>query len=149
MKVVLRAEVASLGRRGDICEVADGYAQNYLIPRGLAIRATRGSEREAESMRRRRELADAAVLSQAREMAERLAGKTIRVVARAGEAGRLYGSVNAANLVAAIGEQENVVLEAAMLEVPEAIKQVGTYAIPVRPHEEVTTEVTVEVVADS
>ena len=83
MKVVLRAEVPSLGRRGDICDVADGYAQNYLIPRGLAIRATRGSEREAEAMRRRRELADAAVLSQAREMAERLTGSTIRVVARA------------------------------------------------------------------
>lgn len=147
--MVLRVEVASLGRRGDICDVADGYAQNYLIPRGLAIRATRGSEREAEAMRRRRELADAAVLSQAQEMADRLAGKTIRVVARAGEAGRLYGSVNAVNLAAAIGEQENVVLEPAMLEIPEAIKQVGTYTIPVKPHEEVAAEVNVEVVADS
>ena len=147
--MVLRAEVASLGRRGDICDVADGYAQNYLIPRGLAIRATRGSEREAEAMRRRRGLADAAILSQAREMAERLAGRTIRVVARAGDAGRLYGSVTAVSLAAAIAEQENVVLEPAMLDITEAIKQVGTYTIPVKPHEEVATEVTVEVVADS
>lgn len=149
MRVVLRAEVASLGRRGDICDVADGYAQNYLIPRGLAIRATSGSEREAESMRRRRELADAAVLAQAQEMAERLAGRSIRVVARAGEAGRLYGSVNAANLAAALAEQERVVLDPEMLDVPEAIKQVGSYVIPVRPHPQVATEVTVEVVADS
>lgn len=149
MKVVLREEVASLGRRGDVCDVADGYAQNYLIPRGLAIRATKGSEREAETMRRRRELADAAILSQAREMAARLAGSTIRLVARAGEGGRLYGSVNAMNLAAAIGEQENVVLDPAMLDVPEPIKQVGTYTVPVQPHPEVVAEVAVEVVADA
>ncbi|MDE0654532.1 MAG: 50S ribosomal protein L9 [bacterium] len=148
MKVVLRDEVPSLGRRGDICDVADGYAQNYLIPKGLAIRATRGSEREAEAMRRRREIADAAVLSEAREMAERLAGSSIRVVARAGEGGRLYGSVNAVNLAAAIAEQERVVLEPDMIAVAEPIKDLGSYVIPVKPHPEVAAEVTVEVVAD-
>lgn len=147
MKVVLRDEVPSLGRRGDICDVADGYAQNYLIPKGLAIRATRGSEREAEAMRRRREIADAAVLSEARKMAERLAGSSIRVVARAGEGGRLYGSVNAMNLAAAIAEQERVVLEPDMLDVSEPIKEVGTYTIAVKPHPEVAAEVAVEVVA--
>ncbi|MDE0195692.1 MAG: 50S ribosomal protein L9 [bacterium] len=148
MKVVLRDEVPSLGRRGDICEVADGYAQNYLIPKGLAIRATRGSEREADAMRRRREIADAAVLSEAQEMAERLAGCNIRVVARAGEAGRLYGSVNAANLAAAIAEQERVVLDPEMLEIPEPIKEVGSYVVPVKPHPEVAAEVNVEVIAE-
>ncbi len=149
MKVVLRDEVPSLGRRGDICEVADGYAQNYLIPKGLAIRATRGSEREAEAMRRRRELADAAVLSEAQKMAERLAGCSIRVVARASEAGRLYGSVNALNLAAAIAEQERVVLEPEMLEIPEPIKEVGSYAVPVKPHPAVAAEVNVEVIAET
>jgi len=148
VKVVLRDEVPSLGRRGDICEVADGYAQNYLIPKGLAIRATRGSEREADAMRRRREIADAAVLSEAQEMAERLAGCNIRVVARAGEAGRLYGSVNAANLAAAIAEQERVVLDPEMLEIPEPIKEVGSYVVPVKPHPEVAAEVNVEVIAE-
>lgn len=147
MKVVLRAEVPALGRRGDICDVADGYAQNYLIPQGLATRATRGTEREAKAMRRRREIADMAVLSEARETAERLAGCNIRVVARAGEAGRLYGSVNAANLAAAIAEQERVVLEPEMLEVAEPIKEVGTYTIAVKPHPEVAATVAVEVVA--
>ena len=149
MKVVLRVEVASLGRRGDICDVADGYAQNYLIPRGLAMRATRGSASEAEAMRRRRELADAAVLGQAREMVERLAGKSIRIVARAGETGRLFGSVNAANLAAAIEEQERVVLDPTMLDLAEPIKQVGTHTVPVSPHADVTGDVTVEVVAAS
>ena len=147
MKIVLRAEVPSLGRRGDVCDVADGYAQNYLIPRGLAMQATRGSARQAEAMRRSRELADAAILSQAQEMAERLAGRSIRVVARAGEAGRLYGSVNAVNLAAAIAEQERVVLDPEMLGIPEPIKQIGTYAVPVTPHPGVVAEVTVEVVA--
>lgn len=147
MKVVLRDEVPSLGRRGDICDVADGYAQNYLIPQGLAIRVTRGSERQAEAMRRRRRIADAAVLSRAQEMADRLAACSIRVVARAGEAGRLYGSVNAVNLAAAIAEQERVVLEPDMLEVPEPIKEVGTYTIAVKPHPEVAAQVAVEVVA--
>ena len=149
MKVVLRDEVPSLGRRGDICEVADGYAQNYLIPKGLAIRATRGSAREAEAMRRRREIADAAVLSEAREMAERLAGCNIRVVARAGEAGRLYGSVNAVNLAAAIAEQERVVLQPEMLEIAEPIKELGSYVVPVKPHPEVAAEVSVEVIAET
>ena len=149
MRVVLRDEVPSLGRRGDICEVADGYAQNYLIPKGLAIRANRGSEREAEAMRRRREIADAAVLSEAREMAERLAGCNIRVVARAGEAGRLYGSVNAVNLAAAIAEQERVVLQPEMLEIPEPIKEIGSYVVPVKPHPEVDAEVNVEVIAET
>jgi len=147
VKVVLRDEVPSLGRRGDVCDVADGYAQNFLIPRGLAIRATRGSERQAAAMRRRREIADAAVLSEAREMADRLAGSSIRVVARAGAAGRLYGSVNAVNLSAAIAEQVRVVLAPEMLELPEPIKEVGTYTVAVRPHPEVATGVTVEVVA--
>ncbi len=147
MKVVLRDEVPSLGRRGDVCDVADGYAQNFLIPRGLAIRATRGSERQAAAMRRRREIADAAVLSEAREMADRLAGSSIRVVARAGEAGRLYGSVNALNLSAAIAEQQRVVLAPELLELAEPIKEVGTYTVAVRPHPEVAAEVTVEVVA--
>ena len=149
MKVVLRTEVATLGRRGDICDVADGYAQNYLIPRGLAMRATRGSTREAEVMRRRRELADAAVLGQAREMAERLAGRSIRIVARAGETGRLFGSVNAGSLAAAIGEQERVVLDPDMLDLPESLKQVGTYTVRVTPHPDVATDVTVEVIAAS
>ena len=80
-------------------------------------------------------------------MAERLAGASIRVEARAGEAGRLYGSVNAVNLAAAIAEQQRVTLTAEMLDVPEPIKEVGTYAVPVTPHPEVVTEVTVEVVA--
>ena len=149
VKVVLRTEVATLGRRGDICDVADGYAQNYLIPRGLAMRATRGSTREAEVMRRRRELADAAVLGQAREMAERLAGRSIRIVARAGETGRLFGSVNAGSLAAAIGEQERVVLDPDMLDLPESLKQVGTYTVRVTPHPDVATDVTVEVIAAS
>ena len=149
MKVVLRTEVATLGRRGDICDVADGYAQNYLIPRGLAMRATRGSTREAEAMRRRRELADAAVLGQAQEMAERLAGRSIRIVARAGETGRLFGSVNAGSLAAAIGEQERVVLDPDMLDLPESLKQVGTYTVRVIPHPGVASDVTVEVIAAS
>ena len=149
MKVVLRTEVEALGRRGDVCDVADGYAQNYLIPRGLAMRATRGSTREAEAMRRRRELADAAVVGQAQEMAKRLAGRSIRIVARAGETGRLFGSVNAASLVAAIGEQERVVLDPEMLDLPEALKEVGTYTVRVTPHPEVAAEVTVEVIAAS
>ena len=100
-------------------------------------------------MRRRRELADAAVVGQAQEMAKRLAGRSIRIVARAGETGRLFGSVNAASLVAAIGEQERVVLDPEMLDLPEALKEVGTYTVRVTPHPEVAAEVTVEVIAAS
>ena len=147
MKVVLRTTVPTLGRRGDICEVADGYAQNYLIPRKLATQANKGSLRQAEAMRRARELQDARRLEEVREMAGRLEQCTVAISARASEAGRLFGSVNAAALVAAISEQTKVALPPSVVNLPEPIKQIGAHSVQLSIHEEVSVTLTVEVAA--
>ncbi len=147
MKVVLRAEVGQLGRRGDICDVADGYAQNYLIPKGLAIKANSGSMRAAESMRRARELQDIRRTEEAREMAARLGDRAITISARASEAGRLFGSVSAQILCTAIAEQTRVKLDTAVLNLSEPIKQTGTHTVRAILHPEVSVDVTVEVSA--
>jgi len=104
MKVVLRADVEGLGHRGDVVEVADGHGRNLLIPRGLALKATPGAERQAETMRRSRDLRDAADRSVAEEMATRLVNNPVTIAARAGEGGKLFGSVTGADIVRAIEE---------------------------------------------
>ena len=147
MKVVLLTSVQPLGRKGDICDVADGYAQNYLIPKGLAVKANKGSIAEASAMKRSRELQDRRRLEEAREMAERLTGKNILISARASEAGRLFGSVNASVLSTAIEEQVNTTLPAGVFELAEPIKEVGVHTVHASLHEGVSVDISVEVVA--
>ena len=147
MKIVLLSSVQPLGRKGDICEVADGYAQNYLIPKGLAVKANKGSIAEASAMKRARELQDRRRLEEAREMSERLTGKNIVISARASEAGRLFGSVNASALAAAVEEQTKVALPVSVFELAEPIKELGVHTVRARLHEEVSVDVSVEVTA--
>ena len=88
MKVILRADVDGVGKKGDVVEVADGHGRNLLIPKGLALKATAGAERQAAGMRRSRELRDAADRAVAEEMASRLVNTPITIAARAGEGGK-------------------------------------------------------------
>src|SRR5206468_6324494 len=96
VKVILRADVASVGKKGDIIDVADGYGRNYLVPKGLAFKATPGSVQQAASMRRSRDLRDAKDRDAAAEIATRLVPAVITVKAKAGAGGKLFGSVTAA-----------------------------------------------------
>lgn len=146
MKVVLRDNVASLGKKGDVVEVADGYARNFLIPAGKAFKSSPGAERQAERMRESRELKDAKELAEAQEIAARLVSAPIRIEARAGAEGRLFGSVTVADIVSAVAEQANVMLERKALE-SEGIKQLGSHTVTARPHPEVEFPLTVEVLA--
>jgi large subunit ribosomal protein L9 len=93
VKIVLREDVDSLGRKGDLLDVADGYARNFLVPRGLAMKATKGVVKQAESMRRSRVARDERDRGSADELAARLTSARIEVLARSGEGGRLFGSV--------------------------------------------------------
>ena len=102
MKIVLREDVDTLGRKGDLVEVADGYARNYLVPRGLAMKATKGVVAQAESMRRNREAREVRDRTAAEELAGRLNAAPLTVGARAGEGGKLFGSVTTADIVAAV-----------------------------------------------
>jgi large subunit ribosomal protein L9 len=146
-KVVLRGDVDGVGKRGDIVEVSAGYARNFLMPRGLAFPATPGTERQAEAMRRRRMLKDAKDREAAQEIAKLLVSTPVKVSARAGEGGKLFGSITAAEIVAAVEKQTGVVLERKTVRLDEHIKSVGSHQVAVRLHAEVEFPITVEVSA--
>jgi large subunit ribosomal protein L9 len=148
MKIVLREDVETLGRKGDLLEVADGYARNYLVPRGLAIVATKGVVQQSEAMRRNRQIKDVRDREAAQEVATRLAGSPIEVKARAGEGGKLFGSVTAADIVAAVSARAGVDLDRRKLDLDEPLKALGTAEVPVQLHPDVTATITVEVIAE-
>lgn len=148
MKVVLRADVDGLGRRGDVCDVADGYARNYLVPRGLALKSSPGAESQAAAMRRAAVARAAADRQDAVELAERLAEKVVTVAAKAAASGHLYGSVGPADIAEALQSQSGITVDrqAFLLEAP--IKEIGTHPVTCQLHPEVELAVTVEVVGD-
>jgi large subunit ribosomal protein L9 len=147
VKVILRADIDNLGKRGDICDVSDGFARNYLLPKHLAIVATDGAVSQAAAMRRARDLRDAHDRSAAEEVARTLVPKVITIRAKAGTEGRLFGSVTSADVVEAVSEQTGVELDRRKLLLSDPIKSLGTHSVAVRLHSEVEFPVTVEVVA--
>jgi large subunit ribosomal protein L9 len=147
VKVILRSDLANLGKRGDICEVSDGYARNYLLPKGLAIVATDGAVSQASAMRRARDLRDAHDRSAAEEVARALVPKVITVTAKAGAEGRLFGSVTAQDIVDAVSAQTGVELDRRKLLLHEPIKSLGTHSVSVRLHSDVEFPINVDVTA--
>lgn len=147
MKLVLRADVSGLGKRGDILDVADGHARNYLIPGGQAIPATPKIEEQAKAMRRSRDVKDARDREGAETVARKLVPMVIKIPARAGAEGRLFGSVTNQDVVTAVQEQAGVVLDRRRLVSGEVIRSIGTHEVGVRLHPEVEFRITVEVVA--
>lgn len=147
MELILRDDVAGLGHRGDIVEVADGYARNYLVPKGFALPATPGIEAQAEAMRRTRQLKDAAEREAAEEIAARLVAFPVTVAAKAGDEGRLFGSVTTADIATAIAEQAGIEIDRRTLVLAEPIKSLGTHSVQVKLHADVEFPVTVEVTA--
>jgi len=146
MRIVLRSDVPNLGKRGDICDVADGYARNFLLPKGHAIPANSGIAQQAATMRKARETKDAHDRQVAEGVARSLVQLVIRVPMRAGPEGRLFGSVTTANIADAISEQASVDIDRHRIQLEEPIKTLGTHEVPVRLHSEVEFPVTVEVV---
>ncbi|MHB1584391.1 MAG: 50S ribosomal protein L9 [Acidimicrobiales bacterium] len=147
MKVLLRRDVDGLGKRGDIVEVAGGFARNFLFPEGVALVATPGVDAQATAMRRARDLREAKDRQAAEAQATVLAGAQLRIEARAGSAGRLFGSVGAADIAQAALAQKGVELDRRHVVLDEPIKAVGTYEVPVQLFADVATVLTVEVAA--
>jgi large subunit ribosomal protein L9 len=145
VKIVLRADVDNLGNKGDLVDVAPGYARNYLVPKGLAIAASAGVTRQAEAMRRSRQVRDRREKEGAEATARQLAAKRIEIKARSGEGGRLFGSVTSTDIAEAVEAQTGVKLDRRKLHL-EPIKTLGTHEVPVRLHGEVEVPVTIEVV---
>jgi len=148
MKIVLRSDVPSLGHKGDLLEVADGYARNFLVPRGLAIAATKGVVKQAEAMQRARAVRDVRERQGAQATAQQLTAKRVTITARAGEGGRLFGSVTASDIADAVAAQTAIELDRRKLHLEEPIKSLGVHELSIRLHPEVEATLTVEVVAD-
>jgi large subunit ribosomal protein L9 len=148
MKVVLRDDVENVGRKGDLIEVTDGFARNYLVPRGLAMKATKGVVQQAEAMRRNREARDAREREAAQALADQLAGQRIELRARAGEGGRLFGSVTSADVVDAVRTQTGVALDRRKTQLADPLKELGPVEIPVKLHTDVELTLTVDVVPE-
>jgi large subunit ribosomal protein L9 len=147
VRVVLRADVQAVGKRGDIVEVADGYARNLLLPTGQAMIATPGVVSQAGAMRRSRDMRDAKDREGSEAIARRLVPIVIRIEARSGSEGRLFGSVTTSDIVEAVKSQANVELDTRKLLSDEPIRTLGTHEVGVRLHPEVEFRLTIEVVA--
>jgi large subunit ribosomal protein L9 len=151
MKLILTAEVDPLGTAGETVEVKDGYGRNYLLPRGLAIVASRGAERQAEEIRRAREVKTVRGLDHAKELQTALEalGPVTLKGRTAGDTGKLFGSVTPADVVNAIKEAGGPNLDKRIVHLPKAhIKSVGTHSVSVRLHPEVNVPVSLSVEAE-
>ena len=147
MRVLLRDDVDGVGKRGDLVEVAGGFARNFLFPTGRALKATDGMAGQAASMRRARDLRVAKDREAAESVASALGGRTLIITARAGSEGRLFGSVTAQDLADAVQQQTGAVVDRRRIHLAEPIKSVGVHTVSVHLHEDVDCELTVEVVA--
>jgi large subunit ribosomal protein L9 len=148
MKVLLRSDIDGVGKRGDIIEVAKGFARNHLLPAGKAVPATNGIERQAQAMRRSRDLRDARDRESSETVARALVGTAITITARA-SGDRLFGSVSAADVVRHVREQTGAVIDRSDLVLHEPIKTVGDHTVPVELVGGVVFELTVRVVAQA
>ncbi len=146
MQVILRTDVDGLGKRGDIVDVAAGHARNFLLPKGHAIKATKGAIEQASRMRASRDAKDAEAREAASAIASTLVPKVITVTAKAGTEGKLFGSVTAADIVEAVRAQTDIELDRKDVEV-EAIKTVGEHQVTASLHPEVSFPIRIEVVA--
>lgn len=146
MKVVLTQEVRRLGAPGDVVEVADGYARNFLIPRKFAIAATRGALKQVDTIRRTRELREVRNVEQAQDIAKKLASLSVRVSAKAGDGGRLFGQVTPAQVAQAITKAGGPKIDRKRLQFEAPIKSLGAHTVHLRLHADVDAPFTVDVI---
>ena len=146
MKVILRSDLDGLGKRGDIVEVAEGHARNFLLPKGHAITASDGAVEQAGRMRKARDQRDSSARDAATQIASKLVPKVIMVTAKAGPEGKLFGSVTSADIVDAVKEQTDIELDRRQLEV-ELIKTTGQHTVTASLHADVSFPITIDVVA--
>ena len=149
MKLILTQEVGGLGSAGDIVEVKDGYGRNFLIPRGFAIRWTKGGERTVESIRKARSSREVRDLDHAQEIKARLEGTTVNLPVRAGEGGRLFGAVTVNDIAGAINSAAGGkdAIDKRKIIVGNPIKSLGSHQVTVKVHDDVDATVNLNVVA--
>lgn len=146
-KLILTHEVTGLGAPGDVIDVKDGYARNYLVPRGLATAWSKGAEKEITQIRRARKAREIETLDGARAVRDSLQGNPVTVSAKAGASGRLFGAITTAEIADAVKAAGGPSIDRRKVEVAQPIKAVGEYEVQVRLHAEVSAKLTVKVVA--
>ena len=149
MKLILTAAVDNLGVAGDVVEVKDGYGRNYLVPRGYAIRWTRGGEKQIDGIKRSRDAREIRGIDHAQEVRTKLEELSVELGVRAGDTGKLFGAVTAADVATAIKKAGNVSVDKRSVEIPKPIKTVGNHTVGVKLHEAVTAHIQLAVVAQS
>lgn len=147
MKIILTQDVDNLGAPGDIVEVKDGYGRNYLVPRGLAIAWTAGADKQIDQIKRARSAREIRSREHADEVRSQLESLTITVEAKAGEGGRLFGSVTSADVASAIKAAGGPLVEKRSIELEGHIKSLGDYPVRIALHPEVDADITVHVVS--
>jgi large subunit ribosomal protein L9 len=146
MKIILIQDVSDVGRKGDVVEVAAGFARNYLLPRSLGVKATAGALRDAEAIRHARAASEAQALEAANEIAQALSGTTVVVAARSADEGRLFGSIGARDVADAITKYTGIAVPVEQIRLAGPIKEIGLHEIEVRPHAEVDIRLTLDVI---
>lgn len=146
MKLILTQEVTGLGAPGDVVEVKDGYGRNYLVPRGVAIRWTRGAEKTVESIKSARAKKAVRDLGHAQEIKGKLEGSPVPIKVRAGESGRLFGAVTVGDIAEAISAAAGEAVDKRSIALGNPIKSLGTHEVSVKLHDEVTSKVTLNVI---
>lgn len=147
VEVILRKDVADLGHAGELVDVKPGYARNYLIPQGLALRATAGNRRRFEEERRQIEQAAERERERAQEMSKTLEDRSLTFNRRAGEEGRLFGSVTSTDIAEALAA-DGVEVDRRLIRLEEPIKELGVFTVGIRLHADVEPEIKVWVVAE-
>ena len=145
MKVILRSNVEGVGSTGDVVDVANGYAQNFLMPKGLAMRATQGAANQAEAMQRSQELRDVKEQADAEELGQQLQAQTIAIQARVGQDDQLYGSVTTSEIAEAVQAQTGIALDRRDMSLEQPIRTVGTHQVDMRLHSDIRIQITIEV----
>jgi large subunit ribosomal protein L9 len=146
MRVILQQSVEKLGVPGDIVDVADGYARNYLMPRGMAVKATKGGEKHVNSLKRAHTVRVNQVKAESEQVASRLIAAPITVEAHAGEEGKLFGSVTAGDIAEAINTQAGIRIDRHDVHLDEPIRSVGSHEVTIHLYAEVDPVISVEVV---
>ncbi|CAB4543583.1 MAG: 50S ribosomal protein L9 [actinobacterium acAMD-2] len=147
MKLILTQEVTGLGAPGDVVEVKDGYGRNFLVPRGLALRWTRGGEKQIVQIKRARSAREIRDLDHANDVKAQLGGIKVVLRTNAGDAGRLFGSVTTTDVAAAIVDAGGPDLDKRSISIATAIKTVGNHTVSIKLHPEVTVEQAITVAA--
>ncbi|MCS5497538.1 50S ribosomal protein L9 [Cnuibacter physcomitrellae] len=146
-KLILTHEVTGLGSAGDVVDVKNGYARNYLIPQGFAVAWSRGGEKQVEQIKSARAARELATLEEAQSLKAKLEDTTVKLTVKAGKEGRLFGSVKTSDIADAVSEAGIGDLDRRKIEIPTAIKSVGTHEATVRLRDDISASITLQVVA--